>query len=63
MDMLDDIAVSEIAKFEADFRPYFKKHYAKLLETFGNGEKVTPENIKQLEKAATEFKKLFGSKK
>jgi F-type H+-transporting ATPase subunit alpha len=61
--ILDDIEVSEIAKFEAEFRPYFKKHYAKLLDRFGNGEKVKPEDIKELEKAATEFKKLFGGKK
>jgi len=56
---LDEIDVSDVAKFVDEFRPYFKKHYAKLLETFGNGEKVKPEDIKQLEKAANEFKKQF----
>ncbi len=61
--LLDEIPADEIMKFESEFRPYFKKHYAKLLDRFGNGEKVKPEDIKELEKAATEFKKLFGSKK
>ena len=56
---LDDIAVPEITKFLDEFRPYFKKHNAKLLESFGTGEKVTPEQMKQLEKAATDFKKMF----
>ena len=56
---LDDVDGSDVAKFVDEFRPYFKKHYTKLLETFGNGEKVKPEDIKQLEKAANEFKKQF----
>lgn len=56
---LDNVPVSDITKFEAEFKPYFEKHYKKLLETFGNGEKVKPEDIKQLEKAATDFKKTF----
>jgi len=57
--MLDDVPVSDITKFEREFRPYFEKHNKKLLDTFGNGEKVKPEDIKQLEKAATDFKKTF----
>jgi len=56
---LDDVPVSDITKFEQEFKPYFEKHNKKLLETFGNGEKVKPEDIKQLEKAATDFKKTF----
>jgi len=56
---LDDIPVSEITKYIEEFRPFVKKHYAKLLETFGNGEKVKPEDLKQLEKAASEFTKQF----
>jgi F-type H+-transporting ATPase subunit alpha len=58
-DLMDNVPVADITKFELEFQPYFKKHYAKLLETFGNGEKVKPEDIKQLEKAANEFKKQF----
>jgi F-type H+-transporting ATPase subunit alpha len=57
--MLDDIPVSDIMRFELTFQTYFKKHYAKLLETFAKGEKVTPDSIKQLQKAADEFKKTF----
>jgi len=57
--LLDDVPAPDVTRFEKEFQPYFKKHYAKLLETFGNGEKVKPEDIKQLEKAATEFKKQF----
>lgn len=56
---LDDVPVADITKFEQEFKPYFEKHNKKLLETFGNGEKVKPEDIKQLEKAATDFKKTF----
>jgi F-type H+/Na+-transporting ATPase subunit alpha len=57
--LLDDVPVADVTRFENEFQPYFKKHYAKLLDTFGNGEKVKPEDIKQLEKAANEFKKTF----
>lgn len=56
---LDEVPVADITRFEKEFQPYFKKHYAKLLETFANGEKVKPEDLKQLEKAATDFKKTF----
>ena len=58
-EILDDIPVADVTKFAKEFQPFFKKHYAKLLDTFGNGEKVKPEDIKQLEKAANEFKKQF----
>lgn len=56
---LDDIPVGQITKYIEEFRPFVKKHYAKLLETFANGEKVKPEDLKQLEKAASEFAKQF----
>jgi F-type H+-transporting ATPase subunit alpha len=56
---LDEVPVGDITRFEKEFQPYFEKHYKKLLETFGNGEKVKPEDIKQLEKAANDFKKTF----
>jgi len=57
--LLDDIPVSEVPRFEKEFQPYFKKHYSKLLETFSTGQKVAPESLKQLEKAVNEFKKQF----
>lgn len=57
--MVDDVPVESVTKFIEEFRPYFKNHHAKLLETFANGEKVKPEDIKGLEKAANEFKKQF----
>ncbi len=57
--LVDDVPVADISKFEEEFQSFFKKHYAKLLDTFGNGEKVKPEDIKQLEKAANDFKKTF----
>ncbi|HSX09745.1 MAG TPA: F0F1 ATP synthase subunit alpha [Candidatus Saccharimonadales bacterium] len=61
--LIDDIPVEDVAKFETEFRPYVKKHHAKLLDRFANGEKVKPEDVKDLEKAANEFKKLFGRSK
>jgi len=56
---LDTVPVEDVTKFLSDFHPFFKKHYPKVLETFANGEKVKPEEIKQLEKAANEFKKQY----
>jgi F-type H+-transporting ATPase subunit alpha len=56
---LDDVPVADITKFEDQFRPYFEKHNKKLLETFASGEKVKPEDLKLLEKAANDFKKSF----
>ena len=61
--LIDDVPVENVTKFEAEFRQFIKKHHAKLLDRFANGEKVKPEDIKDLEKAANEFKKLFGGKK
>jgi F-type H+-transporting ATPase subunit alpha len=58
--LLDNVPVSEITKFEKEFRPYLEKHDKKLLETFSTGtQKITPESIKQLEKVTNDFKKTF----
>ncbi|HWY80209.1 MAG TPA: F0F1 ATP synthase subunit alpha [Candidatus Sulfotelmatobacter sp.] len=56
---LNSIPVAEVTRFEKEFEPFVKKHHTKLLDIFGNGEKVTPESIKQLEKAVSEFRKTF----
>lgn len=56
---LDNIPVPDVMRFEKEFQIYVKKHSAKLLDIFSTGEKVKPESIKLLEKAANDFKKTF----
>ncbi len=57
--MVDDIPTEDITRFEKEFQVYVKKHHAKLLDTLANGEKVSPDVLKQIEKAVNEFKKKF----
>lgn len=57
--VLDDIPAEEATRFEREFHEYVKKHYKKLLDTLGSGEKVKEDVTKEVQKAGTEFKKKF----
>ena len=56
---LDDIPVERIGKFEQGFHEYIKRSYPKLITILSDGEKLTEETAKQMEKAVNEYKKMF----
>ncbi len=56
---LDDIPLDRVGKFELDLHSFIKRDYPKLITTLANGDKPDEATIKQMEKAVTEFKKLF----
>lgn len=58
---LDDIPVESARKFEKEFHEFIKRKYSSLLETLSTGEKPKEETLKKLEKAISEFKKLFSA--
>jgi len=56
---LDDIPVESCRKFESEFHDFVKKKYSPIVEALSSGEKPKEETLKKLEKAVSEFKKLF----
>ena len=59
---LDDIAVSDIVKFENEFHPFIEQKYPNILSDI-NSKKKIDDNIKeQLESAIKEFKTIFDAK-
>ncbi len=56
---LDNIPLDQIGKFEEGLHSFVKRSHTKLMSTLSNGEKVNEETTKDLEKALTEFKKVF----
>ncbi len=58
---LDDIPVDLVNKFEKEYHEFIRTHNAGLLKILGTGEKITPEDIKSMEKITIEFKKIFNT--
>jgi F-type H+-transporting ATPase subunit alpha len=56
---LDEIPLDKVGKFELDFHSFVKREYPKLITTLATGDKPDETTIKQMEKAVTEYKKLF----
>lgn len=56
---LDDIPVERVGKFEEDLHSYIQRSQQKLLEALLSGEKPNEQTLKLMEKAVTEFKKIF----
>lgn len=57
--MLDDIPSADVSRFEQEFHTYAEKHYKKLVDSLGGKDKVTPEVVKEIQKAVDDFKKKF----
>ncbi len=57
--LLDDIPIDEVGKFEEGLHRFVKKDHHKIIETLSAGEKLTETIIKDMERAVSEFKKLF----
>ncbi len=57
---LDDIPVDDITRFESEFHDFTRSKYQKLLDLLSKGEKPDDSTIKQMQKAVTEFKKIFS---
>ncbi len=56
---LDDIAVSEISRFESEYHDYMKRKEPKLLDELSTGTKPTEDILRKIEKSAQDFKKGF----
>jgi F-type H+-transporting ATPase subunit alpha len=56
---LDDVPLEKVGKFELDLHSFIKREYPKLLTTLAAGDKPDEGTLKEMEKAVTEFKKLF----
>lgn len=56
---MDDIAVSEISRFESEFHQYVQMKNKKLLDLLSKGEKPDEKVTKEIEKTVTDFKKTF----
>ncbi len=57
--LADDIPVEDVTRFEQEFQIYAQKHHKKLIDTLSGGQKVTPDVIKEIQKAVEDFKKKF----
>lgn len=57
---MDDIPVSEVSRFEAEFHDFVKMKHQKIIETLSKGDKADEATIKQIEKATADFKKTFS---
>lgn len=57
---LDNIPVDLCSKFEKEFHDFIKRRYGSIIETLSSGEKPQDETLKKLEKAISEFKKIFN---
>jgi F-type H+/Na+-transporting ATPase subunit alpha len=56
---LDDIAVTDVSRFESGYHDYMKRKDAKLLDELSSGAKPTEEMLKKIQKSAEDFKKGF----
>lgn len=57
--LLDDIALENVLRFEAEYHDYMTRKNPKILEDLSTGAKPNEELLKKLEKTVTEFKKMF----
>ncbi|MCL5773782.1 MAG: F0F1 ATP synthase subunit alpha, partial [Firmicutes bacterium] len=56
---LDDIAVSDLEKFEEHFLKYLKSHYPLAVKLINEKKALVDESVKILDTAIEEFKKIF----
>jgi F-type H+-transporting ATPase subunit alpha len=59
---LDDVAVNEVTKFEAELYPFLEAKYPEILESIRTKQKIDDETTESLNKALDEFKTVFGVK-
>ena len=59
---LDDVAVSDINKFEEEFLQHLDRSHKKLLGTIAKEKVITPEIESELKVAVSDFKKIFVAK-
>lgn len=55
----DDIPVEQLSKFEEGLHQFTKREHLKLIDDLGKGDKPNEAIIKAMEKAVTEYKKLY----
>jgi F-type H+-transporting ATPase subunit alpha len=59
---LDDVAVNEVTKFEAELYPFLEAKYPEILESIRTKQKIDDETTESLNKALDEFKTVFSVK-
>jgi len=57
---LDDIAVEKIQKFENEFHNFVKRKHPDIIKTLSAEGRLKEEVVKKMEKAVSEFKKMFS---
>jgi F-type H+-transporting ATPase subunit alpha len=57
---LDDIPVDKVQRFEKEYHQYMKTSHQKILSVISTGNKLTDDLSSQIEKATSQFKKLFS---
>lgn len=57
---LDDIPVAEVQRFEKEYHQYMKTNQQKIIKEISTGDKLSKAANSQLEKATTQFKKMFS---
>ena len=56
---MDEVAVGDVRRFEAEFLDWLKRHRGDLLTSIESTGQLTDDNVETLEAAANEFKELF----
>ncbi|TWP36568.1 F0F1 ATP synthase subunit alpha [Leekyejoonella antrihumi] len=56
---VDDVAVEDVRRFEAEFIDFVKRDHNEILATFRDTGKISDETVSQLETAIEEFKEQF----
>lgn len=57
---LDDIKVESVRRFEEEYHNFIKRNHPGIIKILSTGEKPSDEILKKMEKATTEFKKIFS---
>ena len=57
---LNDIPLEKLGKFENEFHKFVQRKHPDIIKILETGEKVKEDAVKKMEKAITEFKKMFS---
>ena len=55
----DDIALSDVSRFEAELLPYVRTHYPELHDEILSGSKLSPAQLDHLRSVISDFKSMF----
>ena len=58
---LNDVAVSDVVRFEAELHAFFEQKYSNILEAIKSKQKIDDDTEAQLKAALEEFKTVFSA--